>query len=201
MTELKSIRAFLAIEPPESVRQAMETLQSRMKYSLSGAISWVRPTGIHLTLKFFGNIAETDVSRISAAVGPVASRFGPLNLEVRHLGLFPDSRRPRVLWLGLEGDLGALKTLQQEVDQELMRYGFPREDRPFRAHLTLARIKSPRGLSGLDRVMNKGEAYEAGRFRAEGLTLFQSSLTPQGAIYSELAAYPFLSGGEFTPGK
>jgi RNA 2',3'-cyclic 3'-phosphodiesterase len=197
VTEFDPIRAFLAIEPPETVRQAMATLQNRLKYSLSGAISWVRPEGIHLTLKFFGNIAQTDVSRISAAVGPVAARFGPLDLEVRRLGLFPDSRRPRVLWLGLEGDVSALKALQEEVDRELARYGFEREERQFRAHLTLARIKSPRGLSGLDRITNKSDTYTAGRFQASGLTLFRSQLTPQGAIYSELAAYPFLSGGEF----
>jgi RNA 2',3'-cyclic 3'-phosphodiesterase len=197
LTEFESLRAFLAIEPPETLRQAMAALQSRLKYSLSGAISWVRPEGIHLTLKFFGNIAQTDIVRISAAVGPVAARFAPLNLEVRRLGLFPDSRRPRVLWLGLEGDLSALKALQKDCDGELTRYGFSREDREFRAHLTLARIKSTKGLSGLDRLLTKGETYEAGRFQASGLTLFRSQLTPQGAIYSELAAYPFLSGGEF----
>jgi len=195
MTEAGAIRAFLAIEPPETVRQAMAVVQNRLKYCVSGAISWVRPEGIHLTLKFFGNIAETDIDRISAAVEPVAARFAPLDLQVRRVGLFPDSRRPRVIWLGLEGDVSALKALQEEADRELERYGFSREDRPFRAHLTLARIKSPRGLTGLDRIMKKSEVYEAGRFRAEGLTLFRSDLTPQGAIYSKLANYPFRSGG------
>ncbi|OPY17645.1 MAG: 2'-5'-RNA ligase [Syntrophus sp. PtaB.Bin075] len=194
MTEFEPIRAFLAIEPPEAVRQAMAAVQNRLKYCMSGAISWVRPEGIHLTLKFFGNIAETDVDRISAAVGPVASRFAPLDLQVRQVGLFPDFRRPRVVWMGLEGDISALKALQQEVDEQLARYGFHREDRDFRAHLTLARIKSSRGLSGLDRVMKKSDGYEAGRFRAAGLTLFRSDLTPQGAIYSKLAGYPFQSG-------
>ena len=195
MNESGAIRAFLAIEPPETVRQAMATVQNRLKYCVSGAISWVRPEGIHLTLKFFGNIAETDIDRISAAVEPITTRFAPLDLQVRHAGLFPDSRRPRVIWLGLEGDVGALKALQEEVDRGLERYGFSREDRPFRAHLTLARIKSPRGLTGLDRVMKKSDVYEAGHFRAEGLTLFRSNLTPQGAIYSRLAYYPFRSGG------
>jgi len=195
MTEAGAIRAFLAIEPPETVRQAMAVVQNRLKYCVSGAISWVRPEGIHLTLKFFGNIAETDIDRISAAVEPVAARFAPLDLQVRRVGLFPDSRRPRVIWLGLEGDVSALKALQEEADRGLERYGFSREDRPFRAHLTLARIKSPRGLTGLDRIMKKSEVYEAGRFRAEGLTLFRSDLTPQGAIYSKLASYPFRSGG------
>jgi len=195
MTEAGAIRAFLAIEPPETVRQAMAVVQNRLKYCVSGAISWVRPEGIHLTLKFFGNIAETDIDRISAAVEPVAARFAPLDLQVRRVGLFPDSRRPRVIWLGLEGDVSALKALQEEADRELERYGFSREDRPFRAHLTLARIKSPRGLTGLDRIMKKSEVYEAGRFQAEGLTLFRSDLTPQGAIYSKLAGYPFQSGG------
>ena len=195
MNEPGAIRSFLAIEPPETVRQSMAAVQNRLKYCISGAVSWVRPEGIHLTLKFFGNIAETDIDRISAAVAPIAARFAPLDLQVRRVGLFPDSRRPRVVWLGLEGDVGTLKALQEEVDRGLERYGFSREDRPFRAHLTLARIKSPRGLAGLDRVMKKSDVYEAGRFRADGLTLFRSDLTPQGAIYSKLADYPFRSGG------
>jgi len=195
MTEVGSIRAFLAIAPPDNVRQAMAAVQNRLKYCVAGAISWVRPEGIHLTLKFFGNIAETDIDRITAAVGPVAARFAPLDLRVRRVGFFPDSRRPRVIWLGLEGDVSALKALQEEVDHELARYGFSREDRDFRAHLTLARIKSARGLTGLDRLTKKSEVYEAGRFQAEGLTLFRSNLTPQGAIYSKLAGYPFQSGG------
>jgi 2'-5' RNA ligase len=197
VSDIKAIRAFIAIEPPEAVRQAMATLQNRLKYSLTGAISWVRPEGIHLTLKFFGNIAEPDIARISNAVGPVAARFNPLDFEVRRLGLFPEIRRPRVVWLGLEGDISNLKVLQQEVDQELEHCGFSREDRDFRAHLTLARIKSTKGLSGLDRAMKKSETYEAGHFRADGLTLFRSNLTPQGAIYSKLASYPFQSGGKF----
>jgi len=195
MTEVGSIRAFLAIAPPDNVRQAMAAVQNRLKYCVAGAISWVRPEGIHLTLKFFGNIAETDIDRITAAVGPVAARFAPLDLRVRRVGFFPDSRRPRVIWLGLEGDISALKALQEEVDHELARYGFSREDRDFRAHLTLARIKSARGLTGLDRITKKSEVYEAGRFQAEGLTLFRSDLMPQGAIYSKLAGYPFQSGG------
>lgn len=190
------MRAFLAIEPPETLRQAVADLQNRLKYTLSGVISWARPEGIHLTLKFFGYIAETDIDRITDAVEPVAARFAPLDLHAGKIGLFPDTRRPRVVWLGLEGDVSALRDLKKEVDQELLRYGFPREDRPFRAHLTLARIKSARGLSGLDRVMRKSETYKAGRFRAEGLVLFRSDLTPRGHVYTKLAAYPFRSGTE-----
>jgi len=201
VSESEPIRAFLAIEPSETVRQAMVTLQNRLKYDVTGAISWARPAGIHLTLKFFGNIASADIARISAAVEPVASRFSPLDLEVQRLGLFPDSRRPRVLWLGMKGDISALKVLQEEVDLELERSGFPREDRGFRAHLTLGRIKSARGLSGLDRIMKKSEAYKAGRFRAAGLTLFRSDLTPQGAVYSKLAVYPFSNGGKVASGN
>ncbi|OPY13046.1 MAG: 2',5' RNA ligase family [Syntrophus sp. PtaB.Bin001] len=195
MSDVGNIRAFLAIDPSETVRQSMATLQNRLKYILTGAISWVRPEGIHLTLKFFGNIAEADIARISNTVGPIAARFSPLDLEVRRLGLFPDYQRPRVVWLGLEGDIISLKALQKEVDQELALCGFSREDRSFRAHLTLARIKSVKGLSGLDRAMNKSETFDAGLFRADALTLFRSNLTPQGAIYSKLASYPFKIAG------
>jgi 2'-5' RNA ligase len=114
-----------------------------------------------------------------------------LMLNVRNLGAFPSVNRPRVLWLGIDGDTDALINLQTEIDAGFQDYGFKKEDRPFKPHLTLARIKEPKGLVGLAETVTKNEDYIAGSFTVSGLTLFKSDLKPTGAIYTKLAHFPF----------
>jgi 2'-5' RNA ligase len=114
-----------------------------------------------------------------------------LLLTVRNLGAFPSVNRPRVLWLGIDGDTDALINLETEIDARFQDYGFKKEDRPFRPHLTLARIKEPRGLVGLAETVKKNEDYIAGSFTVSGLTLFKSDLKPTGAIYTKLDYFPF----------
>lgn len=191
MSEEKSIRSFLAVDPPREILDAIAAIQDRLKKSIHGDIRWVRPQGIHLTLKFFGAISEADIANISRIVKNTTSMFAPFSLGIKRVGVFPDVKRPRVLWLGMDGDVDLLIRLQKEVDAELQKSGFEKEDRPFRPHLTLARIKEPRGLIGLAKILEKGEDYEAGSFSASGLNLFKSDLTPKGAIYTKLAYFPF----------
>jgi len=191
MPDEKNIRAFLAIDPPEDVLQRIGALQERLKRKIQGAVSWVRPRGMHLTLKFFGDIPPGEVEGISRAVAPLVAGVSPIHLEVRKMGVFPDSSRPRVLWMGLEGDAHHLMVLQKSIEGALDAQGFPREARPFRPHLTLGRIKTSRGLVGLARSMEEAADWEAGGFIARELFLFKSDLMPQGAVYTKLASYPF----------
>jgi 2'-5' RNA ligase len=191
MTDDKDIRAFLAIDPPEDILRQIGIFQDRLKRKIQGVLSWVRPRGMHLTLKFFGNIPPGSVERISRAVAPLAAGTSPVHLKVRKIGVFPDSNRPRVLWMGLEGDIHHLTVFQKSVEGALEAEGFPRETRPFRPHLTLGRIKTPRGLVGLARSVEEAAEWEAGGFVAGELCLFKSDLTPQGAVYTKLASYPF----------
>jgi len=187
----KSIRSFLAVDPPREIIDAIGMIQDRLRKNIQGDIRWVRPQGIHLTLKFFGAISESDVANISLVVENTTSNIAPFTLGIKRVGAFPDVKRPRVLWLGMDGDVDTLIRLQKEVDAELQKYGFEKEDRTFRPHLTLARIKDPRGLIGLAKIMEKRENYEAGSFSAAGLNLFKSDLTPKGAVYTKLAYFPF----------
>jgi len=196
MSEEKSIRSFLAVDPPQEIIDAIGMIQDRLRKNIHGDIRWVRPQGIHLTLKFFGTISESDVANISRVVENTTSTIAPFTLGIKRVGAFPDVKRPRVLWLGMDGDVDTLILLQKEVDAELHKYGFEKEDRTFRPHLTLARIKDPRGLIGLAKIMVKRENYEAGSFSAAGLNLFKSELTPKGAIYTKLAYFPF--GGNWS---
>ena len=191
MPDGETIRAFLALDPPPEVLCKITDIQRALRRNIQGALSWVRPEGIHLTLKFFGDIAAKDVGAVSEVVAGQAAAAGEFHLEARGLGVFPDTRRPRVLWLGIGGEVERLIALQQAVDRGLEASGFPREERPFRAHLTLARIRSPQGLSGLDGVLTAKGSESAGKFTAAGLTLFKSELTPKGAIYTELGYFPF----------
>jgi len=195
LTDEKTIRSFLALDTPEKIREGIGAVQSRLKKIIHGDIRWARPEGIHLTLKFFGNISEDDVVNISAVVEKIAAGSLPLVLTIGGTGAFPDPHRPRVVYLGMNGDVERLIAFQKELERALETIGFPREERPFLPHLTLGRIKSPGGLIGLAGVVEKGESYTAGEFSASGLGLFKSDLTPRGAVYTRLAWYPFAGQG------
>jgi 2'-5' RNA ligase len=158
---------------------------------IRGEVRWVRPEAIHLTLKFFGDIPETAVECIAGIVEKAVAGAGPLTFSICRTGVFPDQRRPRILWLGMDGDVPRLLRFQKEIEGGLGIAGFPAEERPFRPHLTLARIKSPRGLTGLERALEKGEGYAAGQFTAAGIGLIRSELTPRGAVYTKLKWFPF----------
>jgi 2'-5' RNA ligase len=190
-TDEGKIRSFLALDPPGEILVEIAAIQSRLRKLIQGDIRWVRPEGIHLTLKFFGDIPEDDVDKIAATVEKAAGKESPFALAIGGAGVFPDPHRPRVLWLGMDGDVERLQGFQKGLDRELLRIGFPREERPFRPHLTLGRIRNPKGLIGLARELEKGEEYRAGRFVASGLSLMQSDLTPKGAVYTKLKWFPF----------
>ena len=185
----KNIRAFLAIEPPENVLQKISVLQDKLKSEISGRLSWTRPQGQHLTLKFFGDISKEDINNISTAVQKRVVAETKLNLKVEKLGVFPDARRPRVLWCGVTGDVEKLIALQKKLDSDFAALGFPAEDRSFKAHLTLARIKDSRDMTGMSEALKKHNEFIAGDLIADKLFLFQSNLSPQGTVYTKLAEF------------
>lgn len=191
MTEGKSIRTFLALDPPPEVRKEIKIIQGRMREILRGDVRWTNPDGMHLTLKFFGNVFETDVDRISQVIGKITAQVAALVLDIKTVVAFPNTKRPRVIWLGIKGDVEPLVRLHEEIDRELLTLGFSKEERPFRPHLTLGRVKTPGGIAGLEDITAKGDDYTAGSFTARGLVLFKSDLTPRGAVYTELVKFPF----------
>jgi 2'-5' RNA ligase len=188
----KNIRAFLAVEPPEDILQKISRLQEKLKREINGRLSWTRPQGQHLTLKFFGDISQEDVNNICASVQKRIVSESKLNLKIEKLGVFPDARRPRVIWCGVTGDVEKLITLQKKLDADFAAIGFPSEDRPFQAHLTLARIKDSRDLSGMSEALKKHGTFTAGEFTTDKLFLFQSNLSPQGAVYTKLAEFALI---------
>jgi 2'-5' RNA ligase len=191
MTDEKTKRVFLAVDLPDDIKEQLVAIQDKLKFLLEG-VRWTRPEGIHLTLKFFGNIVDKDIALISEVVERHTKNTRPIALHGEKVGAFPNFKRPRVLWLGLNGDIERLSSLQKTIENDLDRYGYKKEKRGFKPHLTLGRAKSSRGIIlGLPEVTKREDTYKAGQFDSNGLTLFESKLKPGGAVYTKLAYFPF----------
>jgi 2'-5' RNA ligase len=176
------VRVFVALNFPRSVRQELWDATAPLR-ALELPVRWVREEGLHLTLKFLGEVAAEREAELVAALGRAAAGARPLSLVVRGLGVFPDVRRPRVVWLGVEGE-PALELLQHRVEQEFGPLGFPPEGRPFRPHLTLgraARGARPRELAGLEAALGRVRVEAAAL--VETLDLMESTLKRDGAVY------------------
>ena len=137
----KMVRSFIAIPVPRSGIEVLERAVKRLDSEIGGQVRWVRPRGIHLTLKFMGDIPASTLERVLAALPQVTASFSLFGISMSGLGVFPNPRRPRVLWAGLDGDLGTLSALQSAVDQAVEKLGLPKEDRLFSPHLTLGRVR------------------------------------------------------------
>ncbi len=191
---VEELRLFVALELPADVRSALSGVQERLKRQAPrGAVRWTGPEGIHLTLQFLGEVPAARQEAIAAAVTRAASGHGPLNLRAEGLGCFPNNRNPRVVWVGLAGDLEALAALQGSVAAALTPLGFRPDARGFSPHLTLGRVR--REASG-DEARAVGRLIEgtaldtAARWTADALSLMRSELRPEGARYTCLLAAP-----------
>ncbi len=182
------LRVFVALEIPEGVRAALRQISARLRPVCRPA-RWADPEGMHLTLKFIGEVEAGLRAGIETALARVR-RPVPVSVEFRGVGYFPNERRPRVLWAGVEAG-PELDSLAVAVERELEPLGIPRESREFHPHLTLARFKSEEGLARLHAEVEKLGAPEFGRARYHELDLIRSVLRPQGALYTRLARFAF----------
>jgi len=187
----EQIRSFIAIELPEEAKEGLARLRKVLERDEHKFVKWVEPGGIHLTLKFLGNIHSKRLTEITEAMGKAAQGVSPFRLEISGLGAFPSLRQARVLWVGIGGELDKLSRLQQNIDSALAALGFAKEERSFVPHLTLARIRQ--GASPLER-RSFGELVGSTIFEdkyhveVEAISLMRSQLTPAGAIYTCLSA-------------
>jgi 2'-5' RNA ligase len=186
----EQIRSFIAIELSEEAKEGLARLRKELERDEHKFVKWVDPGGIHLTLKFLGNIPSKRVTEITEAMGKAAQGISPFHLEISGLGAFPSLRQVRVLWVGISGEVDKLSRLQQNIDSTLAALGFAKEERPFVPHLTLARIRE--GTSPSERK-NFGELVGSTIFEdkypveVEAIRLMRSQLTPAGAIYTCLS--------------
>jgi 2'-5' RNA ligase len=179
------IRAFLAIELPASLRSILSQAQDELKKS-GADVKWVPVGNIHITLKFFGNITDFQVADISEAVTAMAANQEPFYLTVTAAGAFPSPKSPRVVWLGIGGDLEVLRDFHRRLETAFAALGFTPEDRPFSPHLTLGRVKSPSGRVALSRCLVQLPIPSPTPFQVGEIVLFRSILSPKGATYLPL---------------
>ena len=178
------MRLFVAIEIPADIRERIADYVSPVRPRLANT-RWVPPEGSHITLKFLGNIADERRHAIEGALQKVhASRF---RLSLQDVGMFPNARSPRVLWVGIDSG-PELAALAQEVDAALARLGFERENRPFTPHVTLARFKEGGKKQNVASALPESQP-SFGTMTAPEFHLYESKLSPQGARYSKLASF------------
>lgn len=177
------IRAFVAIPLPASQVGELYRLQQQLR-KMDLDASFPAVDGLHLTLKFLGDVEPSRVEEIASALGRGAEDFSPFSLVLQGVGAFPRPSDPRVAWAGVDGG-PTLTGLQATLDRTLAGVGFPRDERRFHPHLTLARIKSRRNVARLIRWLET-EAPEPVPFTADVIHLYQSTLLPQGARYQVL---------------
>ena len=189
------MRLFVALDFPDAVRQTLRELIARLQPGFRSA-KWVRPEAMHITLKFIGEVDGEKLAPIRGALAPVHST-APVEIHFRGLGFFPNERRPRVLWCGVEASPN-LAELAEAVQRALVPLGIPAESRDFVPHLTLARFNSddaPRkDLETLVRAAGELKSYDFGRTRETEFHLIESILKPAGAEYRRLETFPIVKG-------
>jgi 2'-5' RNA ligase len=183
------VRLFVAFELREDVREAVRELIAQLKPLGKGA-RWVRPEGMHVTLKFIGEVDASNLDAIRSALAPIHSQQ-PVEMYFRGVGFFPDERRPRVAWCGIEASAN-MAALAADIESALEPLKIERESRDFAPHLTLGRFNPPGRAEELVRVAKGLQAREFGSARETEFHLFESILGRSGAEYKKLASFPLV---------
>ena len=182
-----TIRTFIAVEIPENITAGIRELQQGLK-NYGFDIRWVRPENIHLTLKFLGHVQSADIENIFSAISRTVVGIASIPLQAKGLGVFPGIKRPRIIWVGLTGQLELLMRLQKTLDANLKNIGFPPEKRPFKGHLTIGRIKAKMNSKTFGDALIAFRKFESETFIVDKIILFKSELKPKGAVYTNLVS-------------
>jgi 2'-5' RNA ligase len=191
---MTTIRSFVAIELGDQIRQALAGLQRDLKAVMPPqTIRWISPESIHLTLQFLGDVPVNQTQPIIEALLGVCSGIASFSFDLVGLGVFPDRRRPRIVWVGISEPGGVLALLQKRVGQALTPLGFPPEERAFTPHLTIGRATrraSPRDLAMAGEMVTRSDIGLIGRIDVHHVVLMKSDLKPTGAVYTPQATLP-----------
>jgi len=182
---MAEIRTFIAVHVIDAIIARMIAVQQALRCA-DADVSWARPEGMHLTLKFLGNVPETRIEAIGDALATVAARHAPFTAAVAGTGAFPTLARARVVWAGVTQGAEALGALAHDIEGTLAALEFEREHRPFNAHLTLGRVKSPRGANELATLLTAHANDVFGEMPVTEIVLMRSDLHPDGAQYTAL---------------
>lgn len=198
---LEPVRAFIAIALPQMLVEQLKRLQQQLGADVGGdTVHWTKPDQLHLTLKFFGNVRGDGVSDLKSALTRACAGQETFQLTLEGLGCFPNARIPRVVWVGINGELEPLRKLHMEIDRQTQGFGDHTEQRGFQPHLTIGRVK----VQGKD-ARRVGEAVERaavsrpGAWMVREVELIQSKLAREGATYSTLANARLLDRSDESP--
>ena len=188
------LRCFIAIEIPDTVKKEIgEAADMLRKYDAD--IKWVNAQNLHITLKFLGNTPEEAVPEISESLLSAVSPFRPFYIKISGTGVFPSRKSPRVIWIGVENG-ESLPRLAADIDRSLSLLGYKKEEREFRPHLTLGRVRSRKGMVSIVNELDSLKEKEFGIFTIDRIKLMRSELKPKGPEYTCLREAPFGEKGQ-----
>ncbi|MEW5939899.1 MAG: RNA 2',3'-cyclic phosphodiesterase [Chloroflexota bacterium] len=190
---MTSLRAFIAVEIPRSIQQAIHASAADLRGALApGLVRWAAVENLHLTLKFLGDISPANVDLLSNMLTTEAARCAPFPMRVSGLGSFPTPKRARVIWIGIHAP-AALESLAHGIETACVRLGYEAEERPFSPHLTIGRVKQPvpaAAQADLRAALERTRVGDLGVANVEAVHLFKSDLKPSGAEYTCLFSAP-----------
>ena len=179
----KRIRTFIGVAIAEPVREQLVSLQETLR-AAAKQVKWVEPQNLHLTLKFLGEVDETELYAVCKSTQQAVAESAPFSMHVAGVGAFPNARRPRVIWSGIRDGADELTFLHDLLEEEFRAQGYPREDRAFTPHLTLGRMRQPKPTPELAAAFDKLTIWEGGTTFVRELLVMSSQLSPQGPTYT-----------------
>ena len=181
------MRTFIAIELSDQIRESLAQIQSHLKYS-GADVKWVEKNNIHLTLRFLGEVAEEKCAKIKSILDEIGKSTKQFEISIKDIGAFPNINYSRVIWVGLDKGAVESKALAEKIDEEVLKIGFQKETRPFAAHLTIGRVRSPKNKEALKEKIASYSLQPTVHSPQliSSVALFQSTLTPKGAVYTKL---------------
>lgn len=182
MSSAGTIRSFIAVPIPSEVREAVAAALEPLRGA--GDVRWVRPEQYHLTLKFLGDATPAQLDKVAAGLHSIANTFSPFVIQLAGVGAFPRVERPSTLWVGIAAGAEGLAALAGAVERVCEAAGFPREARPFRAHLTVGRVRSNKEIKALIERLRATKAEALPPFSAGEVVLMESDLRPGGPIHT-----------------
>ena len=193
----QTVRLFIAIELPAAVTTILTIVQNELKsVTPQQTVRWVDPAGIHLTLKFLGEVPVDSQDTLRQALQQAVIGHAPFALNTGRLGCFPNAQKPRVIWLDVERDLQALGALQRSIEQVIAPLGYPTEQRAFSPHLTLGRVRREAqngAIQQLGKVLSESSSPRPTQWDVISVNLIRSDLNPTGAVYTTIARTPLQS--------
>ncbi len=183
---MADIRTFIAVDLPQEIKMDIDRMIAGLRRDNSG-IRWVKAANLHLTLRFLGDIPEQSVPSLAESLKDNLSGFGPFDLVLSGMGGFPNLRKPRVIWIGASDGTDRLIDLAGKVETGCIKSGFGRGDKKFSSHMTIGRVKFPKGLDPLLDKIEKTD-FESSKFTVNEIFVVKSDLSPAGPKYTKLEA-------------